>query len=255
VRTAKGVGGRGPDAEKKLEGLAADIRAGHRRCMDAMKGVVEQARDIGKRLIEAKGLVRHGEWTGWVAGHCEFAMRMAQNYILVARHYKGVLAECNKADEWRLTQFLTVAQELEQKRRGKAVTPAAKASLFALPAADVARRREKLREGDAADRVRTRAVVADFLRQKLDALYAAVRQFAASKEGRGLAGEGIEPIDIGVLLVESLKAGLDPAGLVVAVPPAERPAEPPAAPERPEPPPAAPDRHLSSGRHPEPLAV
>ena len=250
---AKDVGGTGPDAEK-LEGLAADIRAGHRRCLDALKGVIEQARDTGEHLNEAKELVRHGEWTTWVAEHCQFAMRMAQNYMLVARHYDGVLARCGNADEWRLTQFLAVAQELEWERRGKAdkaATPAAKAELFAVPPVEVARRREKLREANAADRVRTQAAAAEFVRHQLDTLYAAVRRFAASNAGRGLVSEGIEPIDVGVLLVESLKAGLDPAGLAVAVPPAEEPT----APEQPEQPAAPHDRHQPHGRHPEPLAV
>ena len=250
---SKGVGGTVPDAEKTLEGLAADIRAGHRRCVDAMRGVVEQARETGEHLVEAKKLVRHGAWTKWVEDHCRFAMRMAQNYMLVTRHYKGVLAACGKADEWRLTEFLAVAQELEWKRRGKAdkvAPPAAKAELFAVPPVEVARRRERLREANAAERVRTQTAAAAFLRQQLDALYAAVRRFAASKAGNGLVGDGIEPIDVGVLLVESLKAGLDPAGLAVAGPPAGEPV----APDRPAPP-GPHDPHQADDRHPEPLAV
>lgn len=236
----KDVGGTGPDAEK-LEGLAADIRAGHRRCLDAMKGVIVQARDIGKHLIAAKKLMQHGEWTGWVESNCKFAMRMAQNYMLVARHYDGVLAKCRKADEWRLTEFLAVAQELDWKRRGKA-KKTAKPDLFAVPTVEVARRQKKLRHRNAAGRVRKQTAVTEFVRQKLDSLYAAVRRFAASKEAQGLVSEDIEAIDVGVLLIESLKAGLNPAGLAVAVPSTAKSA-------------ARPDRHQSNGRHHKTLAA
>ncbi len=224
---AKGVGGKGPDAEKELDALAADIRAGHRRCVDAMKGVVEQARDTGKHLIEAKKRVRHGEWTTWVVDHCQFAVRMAQNYMLVARHYGGVVAECVKADEWRLTEFLAVAQELERTRRGKAAKtpPAEPRTAFALPADEVAGRRDRLRDRPGNDRLLGDAAVTAFVRQKLDALYAAVRRFAASKATEALAGAELQPADIGILLVESLKAALDPTGLVAA-PAAMEPAAP-----------------------------
>lgn len=255
VRTAtKSGGGKGPDAEQKLDGLAADIRAGHRRCVDAMKGVVEQARDIGKALEAAKGMVRHGEWTGWVADHCQFAMRMAQNYLLVARHYSEVVAKWGKADEWRLTEFLAVAQELDRTRRGKAAKtpPAEPAAGFGLPADEVALRRDRLRDRPGTDRLLGDAAVTAFVRQKLDALYAAVRRFAASKATEALAGAELQPADIGILLVESLKAALDPTGLVAA-PAAAEPATPPTAPA--EPAIAPQNRHTANHPNLDPVSV
>lgn len=238
--------GQPPDGGQTLDGLAAAIRDGHRKCLHAMKGVVEQARDTGTALNAAKGMVPHGGWTSWVKTKCKVGVRMAQNYMLVATHYDAIVARCARTDAWRLTEFLKVAQQLKREARGKPPGAAGRPGPFALPPDEIARRRERLRAAAGADRLAAEAAVAAFLRQRLDALYAAVRQFAASKGLKDVAGDGLDAADVGILLVESLKAGLDPAGLALA---AEVALSPQASG------PAAPECYEGNGRHPGPLLV
>lgn len=121
-----------PKADKKLAALAANIRAGHLKCVDALKNALVTARDVGKHLIEAKKLVQHGQWLHWVADNCVFSVRMAQNYMLVARHYTEVAAASAGTGEWRLTSFMAIAQKLEWKRRGKyrSTTPTEKKTFY-----------------------------------------------------------------------------------------------------------------------------
>ena len=156
--------------------------------------------------------------------HCRFTLRMAQNYMLVARHHDPIVARFGTGDAQTLTDFIAAAHELEHTRRGK--TPAlapkgTKPDPFRLPEVEVAQRQQRFRDevrGAGAERVAKEQAVATFVREKVDALYAAVRRFVASKESAGLAGAGLDAADLGMLLVDSLKAALDPAGLLVAEP-------------------------------------
>lgn len=43
--------------------------------------------EIGKNLIEAKDLVKHGEWAAWLEEHVGFTQRTAQNYMKLARTF------------------------------------------------------------------------------------------------------------------------------------------------------------------------
>ncbi len=43
--------------------------------------------EIGKNLIEAKRLVKHGEWANWLEEHAGFTQRTAQNYMRLARTF------------------------------------------------------------------------------------------------------------------------------------------------------------------------
>lgn len=43
--------------------------------------------EIGKRLIEAKALLQHGEWQSWLSEKVEFSETSAQNYMRLAKEY------------------------------------------------------------------------------------------------------------------------------------------------------------------------
>lgn len=43
--------------------------------------------EIGKRLIEAKSLLQHGEWQSWLAEKVDFSETSAQNYMRLAKEY------------------------------------------------------------------------------------------------------------------------------------------------------------------------
>jgi hypothetical protein len=63
-----------------LPELAKQINAEHAACMLAAQDAVARAIGVGRLLAEAKGLVRHGEWSGWIEKHCAFGVRQAQKY-------------------------------------------------------------------------------------------------------------------------------------------------------------------------------
>ena len=44
--------------------------------------------EIGRRLIEAKAQLQHGEWKDWLEGKVEFSVRTAQRFMKIAEGYK-----------------------------------------------------------------------------------------------------------------------------------------------------------------------
>ena len=46
--------------------------------------------EIGRRLVEAKDLLKHGEWLPWLERETDFTDRHAQNYMRIFREYGAV---------------------------------------------------------------------------------------------------------------------------------------------------------------------
>jgi hypothetical protein len=70
----------------RLPALAAEIRAAHADAETAAKTATARAIEAGERLLEAKELVRHGEWLSWLRDNVGVSPRMAQNYMRIAKH-------------------------------------------------------------------------------------------------------------------------------------------------------------------------
>jgi hypothetical protein len=51
------------------------------------RGIGANVISIGKRLIEVKGMLAHGQFTAWIEGEFALSDRVAQNYMNVAREY------------------------------------------------------------------------------------------------------------------------------------------------------------------------
>lgn len=66
--------------------IAAEIRS-----IDAQarKIVMDSAIEIGKRLIEAKELVAHGEWGKWLELNVNYSQSSANNFMRIATEYEG----------------------------------------------------------------------------------------------------------------------------------------------------------------------
>ncbi len=45
--------------------------------------------EIGRRLIEAKSILKHGEWAGWLSENVNFSQKTAQNLMKVCEEYGG----------------------------------------------------------------------------------------------------------------------------------------------------------------------
>lgn len=93
-KTAAVVGliGRGP-AEKSVSPAPVertrDIEAITSEILDAKRAGGEAVLTIGKRLIEAKAMLSHGDWLLWLEIRVEFSERTAQNFMRLARHYSN----------------------------------------------------------------------------------------------------------------------------------------------------------------------
>src|SRR5262249_2583282 len=68
----------------RLPILASEIRRAHADVQEAAKTAAERAIEAGRALIEAKSLVKHGEWLPWLREHCALAERTAQLYMKIA---------------------------------------------------------------------------------------------------------------------------------------------------------------------------
>jgi hypothetical protein len=69
----------------RLVVLAAEVRSAHGGVLDAARTAAERAIEAGKALLEAKELVRHGEWLPWLKEHCGLPERTAQLYMQIAK--------------------------------------------------------------------------------------------------------------------------------------------------------------------------
>jgi hypothetical protein len=56
-----------PEADR-LPVLAAEIKRAHAGVEDAAKTAAERAIEAGAALLEAKALVKHGQWLPWLSG-------------------------------------------------------------------------------------------------------------------------------------------------------------------------------------------
>jgi hypothetical protein len=70
----------------RLPELAAQINAEHAAANRAIRTGIEHAMAAGDLLIEAKALLRHGEWGGWLAANCVVSERSARVYMRLARN-------------------------------------------------------------------------------------------------------------------------------------------------------------------------
>ena len=73
------------DSSNRLPVLAGEIRDADTRCKRSAEETAAAALDAGRLLIEAKDLVKHGEWGLWLQSHCQMAKRTARRYMQLAR--------------------------------------------------------------------------------------------------------------------------------------------------------------------------
>lgn len=71
--------------DNRLPVLAEQINAEHSNAEIALSKGVEHAARTGQLLIEAKSLVKHGEWTQWLKSNCQFSERTAQGYMRLSK--------------------------------------------------------------------------------------------------------------------------------------------------------------------------
>ena len=96
-----------PDASTSLEELTTGIRF-------YLREMGQNVIEIGKRLILAKSLVRHGEWQNWLEDNFALKQRSAQNFMNCSRRFSesqsiGIL------DSTQMIQMLALPEGEETK--------------------------------------------------------------------------------------------------------------------------------------------
>jgi Protein of unknown function (DUF3102) len=77
----------------RLDHLADVANGKHREAYKAAMTMLYAGIEAGEALIEAKSLVKHGEWVPWVRANCQFGDTAATSYMMVARHKDYLLAQ------------------------------------------------------------------------------------------------------------------------------------------------------------------
>jgi len=75
--------------DRGLEPLADEIRRHHKAVERHARSMLDEAVAAGEKLIEAKGLLRHGEFGPWLT-YCGLNRRTAQLYMKLAREKRNV---------------------------------------------------------------------------------------------------------------------------------------------------------------------
>ncbi len=70
--------------EAQLSTLAAEINMIYRQ---ARKNFLDAAIEIGRRLVQVKSAVGHGNWGAWLSKNVDYSERQAQNFIRVFKEY------------------------------------------------------------------------------------------------------------------------------------------------------------------------
>lgn len=79
-----GVGGPSSPPARTAEAVALEIRTLQRQAQGI---ILSYAIEIGRRLEEAKSLLPHGEWGGWLKRELDYSQSTAQNFMRVFREY------------------------------------------------------------------------------------------------------------------------------------------------------------------------
>lgn len=82
--------------------------------LDAKRTGGEAILTIGRCLIEAKGMLPHGEWKAWLEERVEFSQRTAQNFMRLAREFSNPQALADLGATKALVLLALPPEEREQ---------------------------------------------------------------------------------------------------------------------------------------------
>ena len=97
-----------PPAEgRDIETVTAEI-------LDAKRRGGQAILDVGRGLIEAKGMLSHGEWLPWLEERVEFSERTAQRFIRLAQEWTNPTALSDLGATKALAMLALPAEEREE---------------------------------------------------------------------------------------------------------------------------------------------
>ena len=84
-----------PAGESDNVAAVRDIHTITQEILDLKKLAGGAILDIGRRLMEAKEQLTHGEWLPWLNEQVEFSERTAQNFMRLAREWTNPQASAD----------------------------------------------------------------------------------------------------------------------------------------------------------------
>lgn len=76
--------------------------------------------EIGRRLVEAKKIVKHGQWGKWLKERVDYSQRTANNFMKIFEEYgqSGLAAKSQSIASLSYTQALTLLELPREQRQG-----------------------------------------------------------------------------------------------------------------------------------------
>lgn len=134
--------------------------------LDAQRRGGEAILDIGKGLIEAKGMLSHGEWLPWLNEQIGYSERLAQRFMRLAREYTSNPTALSDLGATKALALLALpAEEREQfVEEHNVVDMTSRQLQEAIKERDEARAAAEHAQADAAAAEQARAKMADDMR-------------------------------------------------------------------------------------------
>jgi hypothetical protein len=102
-------------ATVKLRELAEKINEHHRAGEQQLASCLEQYKSAGERLIEAKKLVRHGQWEEWLESKVGISRKTASAYMRLVRRWDEIQdAIVQRAGQLSFREAIRLIEHKEQ---------------------------------------------------------------------------------------------------------------------------------------------
>ena len=198
-----------PSAERSIETITSEILQMKEDAGNAIIG-------IGQRLIEAKAMLPHGEWTQWLTEQVEFSERTAQNFMRLAREWSNPQALADLGATKALTLLALPPEERQQFIEENHIVDGKEKSVIDMTSRELERAiRERDEAIKALEIAKADAKVAEDSRSKMEADMAALKKLHKSaQEAKEQARRDLEsvraelkelqdkPVDVAVMEVD-----------------------------------------------------
>ena len=197
------------ESEETVQYVSDEDAAREDRLVSEIRMITEQTKqvvlfnsiEIGRRLTEAKAMVKRGTWGTWLKERVDYSQRTANNFMKIYQEYgRNGLAEAEKSNQKRQKEAIGIALEEERKKLDAAAEKQSELlkqidELNGQRDRQVAEARRKAEEemnakfakerAELEEKERAAKAVADVARKQIDA---AKRQVTEAIENRELTG-------------------------------------------------------------------
>ena len=165
-----------PSAERSIETITSEILQVKEDAGNAIIG-------IGQRLIEAKSMLPHGEWTQWLTEQVEFSERTAQNFMRLAREWSNPQALADLGATKALTLLALPPEERQQFIEENHIVDGEEKSVIDMTSRELAKAiRERDEALKAAEVAKADAQAAEDSRSKMEADMEALKNLQQSAQ-------------------------------------------------------------------------